>query len=99
LSCPGFVVSRVCPVQGLSVQGLSVQGLSVQGLSVQGLSVQGLSVKGLSVYPGILVSGAPTLRRMFGIGSANGCSNCTVLDATAQHRIPIDSFIWRIGFQ
>jgi hypothetical protein len=39
LSCPGFVMSRVCRVQGLSVQGLSVQGLSVQGLSVQGLSV------------------------------------------------------------
>jgi hypothetical protein len=34
LSCPGFVLSRVCRVQGLSVRGLSVQGLSVQGLSV-----------------------------------------------------------------
>jgi hypothetical protein len=32
LSCPGFVVSRVCPVQGLSVQGLSVHGLSVYRL-------------------------------------------------------------------
>jgi hypothetical protein len=28
---------------------------------------------------------------MFGIRSANGCSNRTVLDAAAQHRIPIDS--------
>jgi hypothetical protein len=61
LFCPGFVVSRVCPVQGLSCPGfaesrvcLSRVCLSrvcrVQGLSVQGLSVQGLSVQGLSVY-------------------------------------------------
>jgi hypothetical protein len=51
LSCPGFVLSSVCRVQGLSVQGLSVQGLSVQGLSVQGLSVQGLSVyRFIAVY-------------------------------------------------
>jgi hypothetical protein len=36
---------------------------------------------------GILVSGAPTLRWMFGNRSANGCSNRTVLDATA-------NFLW-----
>jgi hypothetical protein len=34
LSCPGFVVSRVCRVQVLSVQGLSIQGLSVSLISI-----------------------------------------------------------------
>jgi hypothetical protein len=43
---------------------------------------------------GILVSGAPILRWMFGIQSANGCSNRTIVDAAVQHQIPIDSCNW-----
>jgi hypothetical protein len=51
LSCPGFVVTRVCRVQGLSVQGLSCPGFVVTRVCrVKGLSVQGL------LCPGFVVS-------------------------------------------
>jgi hypothetical protein len=48
---------------------------------------------------GFLVSWTPILRWLVGILYANGCPHCTVLNATAQHRIPKVSCNWRIWCQ
>jgi hypothetical protein len=50
VSHPGFVISRVCHIQGFHIHGLSYLGLSSTDCHIRGCHIQGLS------YPGIVIS-------------------------------------------